>query len=311
MSSSGRSVPWPVALVGAGWLGRELARALHAQVGAPERDAVLATTRSGTWDGAEAPPFVDLHAWDNTRDDAESLRDHIAGARSMVVGWSSGGGDQDRHAVYVDGARKLLDAIDGQGIERIVYLSSTSALPAVDAWLDEDCSAWPVRERGRVQREAETLIAETLTERSVPWVVLRLGGLYGPGRELGRLYRRDPSKPLKGDGRTPTNLIHREDAVASVLAALTLDPDTSCIVHAVDDDHCTRREMYDRLAQCEGLEPPRWEAEGNADVIVGKRVGNRRLKRVLGVELRHPTHLPPEPSKGAAGDAAPPLRLLD
>ena len=291
------SIPWPVAIVGTGWLGRALCHELGRQVGVPGQAGVLATTRSGLWSDGARPPYVELGAWDNIKDDADALRELIAGARSLVVAYSSGGGDQDRHSVYVDGADKVLEAIDGLGLERVVYLSSTSALPSVDAWLDEDCRAWPLTERGKIQREAEEKIAETLSRRETPWVVLRLAGLYGPGRELGRLYKRDPERVFSGDGMTPTNLIHRDDAVACILAALALDRDTSCIVHGVDDDHCTRREIFARLAELEGREAPRWESEPDADALpTGKRVGNRRLKRVLGVQLRHPVHLPPEPS---------------
>lgn len=293
-SSHDSGIRWPVAIVGAGWLGRTLAGELRRQVGAPQRDAVLATTRSGTWgDEDQAPPHVDLAAWDSANDDAAVLRDHIAGARSLVVAWSSGGGDQDRRKVYVEGGHKLLQAIEGLGIERVVYTSSTSALPNVDAWLDEDCRAWPLTERGKVQREAEELFAETLTEREVPWVVLRLGGLYGPGRELGRLYKLEPTRQLKGDGNTPTNLIHRDDAVTALLAALALDREHSAIVHAVDDDHCTRREMYQRLSEHANSPAPVWEKAAPREAVgIGKKVGNRRLKRLLRVELRHPTHLP-------------------
>lgn len=301
MPATFTSIPWPVGIVGAGWLGRALAHALARQVGAPREDAVLATTRSGQWaKGAEEqggpPPHVDLAAWDSGSHDADQLRQHLAGARSVFVAWSSGGGDQDRREVYIEGAKKFLAAIDGLELERVVYASSTSALPNVDAWLDEDCPAWPLKERGKVQREAEELIAETLTARRTPWVVLRFGGLYGPGRDLGRLYKLDPTRQLPGDGNAPTNLIHRDDAVTSILAALTLDPETSAIVHAVDDDHCTRRQMYQRLSELANSPAPVWEKKPPEGVEgIGKRVGNRRLKTLLRVELKHPVHLPEAP----------------
>ena len=64
----------------------------------------------------------------------------------------------------------------------------------------------------------------------------------------------------------------------------------------LDGYRCTTHWNYvERLAQREGREPPRWELEIDEDAVpTGKRVGNRRLKRVLGVQLRHPVHLPPE-----------------
>jgi len=201
------------------------------------------------------------------------------------------GPEQDRRAVYVDGARRLLDETAQQRWERVVYVSSTSALPDLDGWIFEDCDEWPETERGSVQREAEDRIANRCITAGWPWLVIRLGGLYGPGRDLGALYRRRREGPFEGDGHTPTNLIHRDDAVASVLAALRAPAHRTGIVHVVDDDHTPRRDMYERLAQARDASPIDWESPrvpGKAPW--GKRVSNHRMKSWLGVKLDYPTH---------------------
>jgi nucleoside-diphosphate-sugar epimerase len=174
-------------------------------------------------------------------------------------------------------------------LERFVWISSTSALPDLDAELDETCAQWPDDPRGRVQREAETVVLEGCARAGVPAFVLRMGGLYGPGRELERVYGRALAEPLAGDGMTATNLVHREDAVAAIVASLSAPADVGGIVHVVDDDHCARREMIDAVAARLGRPAPAW-AEPAGAAIRGKRVGNARLKAVLGVRLRHPSH---------------------
>jgi nucleoside-diphosphate-sugar epimerase len=207
------------------------------------------------------------------------------------------GGAQDRHALYVAGTDRLLRALGPGALERLVLIGSTSALPDRDAWLDETCDAWPDDERGRVQRLAEAVVVEHATRHAIPWLVLRLGGLYGPGRELDRIYgshgtsRRREGEPLAGDGLSPTNLVHRDDAVAAVLAALAAPSEIRGLIHVVDDDHTPRRIMYARIGTARGAPPVTWaEPMPTPAVPRGKRVSNTRLKAWLGVRLRHPLH---------------------
>lgn len=270
-----------VGLVGGGFLGMALARALG--------PGTVVATRSGQWREDEPPQGVDMHALDLTAGTLElgPLRDcdalHIAVAPGSRTG--------DRRALYVEGTRRLLAQSGRTGWKRIVYVSSTSALPAVDGWVFESDPRRPDAERGQVQRDAEDLVLALETEHGIPTLVLRLGGLYGPGRALGRLYRKRRDGPLAGDGNVPTNLIHLEDAVQASLAALVAPAHVGGVVHGVDDDHTTRRVMYDAVAKAQGLDPLEWEHPiGPANAPVGKRVSNLRLKLELGVRLKHPEH---------------------
>jgi len=273
-------LPAPIAIVGAGYLGTAVAAALPVPA--------IATTRSGRWhDTTPPPPGVVVHALD-----VSPLRP----ARAAVIAYAPGG-TQDRHALYVDGTARLLRAWGAGMLERLVFIGSTSALPDRDAWLDETCDAWPDDERGRVQRRAEQVVIEHASRHGIPWLVLRLGGLYGPERGLARIYgshgtsRRREGAPLPGDGFSPTNLVHRDDAVAAVLAALAAPREIQGVVHVVDDDHTPRRTMYARIAAARGAEPVTWaEPVPSPAVPRGKRVGNARLKAWLGVRLAHPLH---------------------
>lgn len=276
----------PVAVVGAGFLGGPLAAALPAPV--------LATTRSGTWSTGPVPAGIEVRRLDVLADPPDALAQALAGARALVVCYAPGR-DQDRRALYVEGTRRLLAAALATGVRRLVYTSSTSALPDRDDWLDDDCPEWPSEPRGRVQREAEALVAETCARADLPWLVLRLGGLYGPGRELFRLYRDTPGAVLPGDGMQATNLIHRDDALAAVLAALAAPPELRGVINVVDDDHTPRREIFARLAGLRDAPPPTWERSPTTSTSIGKRVRNDRMKSLLGLRLTHPRHTPGDP----------------
>lgn len=274
------TAPDPIAIVGAGYLGAAVARALPGPV--------LALTRSGRWREGAVPPGVRVLALDlcDPGLDPGPLRS----ARALVL-CVAPGRTQDRRALYVDGTRRLLERLGAGRLERLVWVGSTSALPDRDAWLDERCDAPPGTERGRVQRAAEQVVVAHAQQCGIPWLVLRLGGLYGPGRALARIYRRPKEGPLPGDGMAPTNLVHRDDAVAAVCAALTLAPARTGVVHVVDDDHTPRRYMYARIAQAEGRAPVEWaEPVAPGTLPRGKRVSNRRLKDWLGLRLQVPLH---------------------
>ena len=174
---------------------------------------------------------------------------------------------------------------------RLIYTSSTSALPSVDRELDESCDEWPESERGRIQREAEETIRTGCERAAIPWIILRLAGLYGPGRGLERLYRWEDGVPLSGDGAAPTNLVHLDDVCRAIEAGLALGRDTGGIVHVCDDDHSTRRQVFADLARRTGQSEPLWELPETEPR--GKVVCNRRLKEFLGIHLSHPHRLHP------------------
>ncbi len=277
----------PVAVIGAGFLGRPLARALP--------PPVLAISRTGTWPEGPVPEDIHLHALDLLSADPAALARALAPARSLVI-CVAAGRTQDRRAVYLDGTARLLAACAGRPLARVVYTSSTSALPDHDGWIDDDCPDPPAEPRGQIQRAAEDLVRARCEAERWPWCILRLAGLYGPGRELFRLYRDDPGAVQPGDGMQATNLIHRDDAVAACLAALALDPRHSAVVNVCDDDHRPRRAMFAALARAAGRPEPRWELPPAAPH--GKQVRNERLKQLLGVRLRHPLHALPDLSPG-------------
>lgn len=281
----------PVAIVGAGFLGHAIAQHL----GGP----AWLCSRSGRARGEPIAGVTEL-ALDLTSDalDPSALSD----AEQLVIAVAPGRGG-DRHALYVEGTRRLLARLEAS-LRRIVFVGSTSALPDIDGWVFEDCAHEPDTPRGRVQRQAEAVVLQAGRARSVPTLVLRLGGLYGPGRELGRIYRSHGDAPLPGHGWSPTNLVHQSDAVTAVLAALAAPAHCTGIVHVVDDDHVPRRRMYEALARQAGATPVQFAEPMPSDRIPrGKRVANGRMKAWLGVRLAHPTH---GGALGAPGAGLPP-----
>jgi len=207
----------------------------------------------------------------------------------FAVGYDRSSG-ATRREVYVDGLGAVLDAVPAE-TRRVVLISSTGVYGQNDGSLvDEESPCRPTREGGRLMLAAEEVLkSHPLGARSI---VLRLAGLYGPGR-IPRLADLLTGRPIAASESGHLNLIHVDDAAAVVVAAErhARPPQT----YAVSDGHPTRRrDFYLRLGELFGAASPQFiERPGEpAPTRVGsdKRVDNRRMLAELGVRLRYPSY---------------------
>ncbi len=115
--------------------------------------------------------------------------------------------------------------------------------------------------------------------------VLRLAGIYGPGR-VGLLRRVLDGSAWTGRLTSWSNLVHRDDAAALALHLLA-HPAPPPVVHGADDDPVPRRVLLEALSELLGCVvpdlPPQIPAPSD-----GKRVRNRSLHD-LGYPLLHPS----------------------
>lgn len=174
-------------------------------------------------------------------------------------------------AVFVDGLRHLLDAVGSPGLQRLLFVSSSAVYGEHgDAWVDEQTPPAPPGFNGRVLLEAERHASERASS-----VVLRLAGLYGPGRMqlIERLRSGAVCVPRKQAHWA--NRIHVDDAAAAIVHLLLL-PDPSPLYLGVDNTPLPLDVLYDDLARRVHAPLP---AEGEAPVGVGsKRLSNARLR---------------------------------
>ncbi len=191
-------------------------------------------------------------------------------------------------AAYVDGLRNVLDAVDRQAVPptRILFVSSTAVYPdAAGAVVDESTPTVPTRFSGRVLLEAEDLLLARAEQATA--TVLRLGGIYGPGRT--RLIDQVRSgKAMIPDQPKHTNRIHRDDAAAMIVHLATMAGRPAPVYLGVDDDAAEYGEVLRFLAATlHRPEPPVGPAsDGGAG---DKRCSNRRI-RSTGFEFAYPSY---------------------
>jgi nucleoside-diphosphate-sugar epimerase len=206
----------------------------------------------------------------------------------VVVALAAGSRDPDEYrATYVDGLRNVLDGIDRSGATpRIVVVSSTAVYDVSDgSEVTEETPAVGGTPTAAVLVEAEAL----LRERAPGAVLLRLSGIYGPGRErLIDQVRSGSARLAPADGTSPhTNRIHRDDAAAAIVHLATSD-DPAPTYLGTDDEPVRLDDVLRFLA--DELDVPAPESGPAADRQAGgdKRLSNALL-RSTGFSFRYPT----------------------
>ena len=220
--------------------------------------------------------------------------------------------------VYAGGVRNVLSALAKarQDSRRFVYVSTTGVYgDAAGKWVDEGTPPAPAREGARASLAAEeALCGSHLASRAV---VLRMGGLYGPGR-VPFLDKLRAGEPIPAPQQGWLNLIHVDDAAAAVLAAAEgafNGLPGPHVVNVVDDEPVERGEYYGEVARLIGADPPRFAPPDPAShraVRAGtnRRISNARLHSMLDVTLSYPNYRaglksiltgPPTLGGGAAG----------
>ena len=271
-------------IFGCGYLGRRVAgRWLE------RGHKVFVVTRSPERARSLAEEGLDPIVADVTRPDslsrlpaAETVLYSIGYDRSAAV---------SRHGVQVAGLGAVLDALPDE-TGRICYISSTAVYGnAAGASVDEDTPCRPDRESGRIVLAAEGLLrAHPLGRRAV---VLRLAGLYGPGR-IPPVQDLISGRPIPVAADAVVNLIHVDDAAEVVLAAETMAKPP--VTYVVSDGHpVPRREFYRYLAKLLHLPPPAFvdpdPGQGEPPRGSGnKRVSNARMLKELNVTLAYPSY---------------------
>jgi len=203
-----------------------------------------------------------------------------------AVGFDRSGG-HDKRAVYVSGLRYALTAI-GSRIDHLIYISSTSVY-GQDAgeWVDENSLCVPISEGGRICLDAEQVVRETvaLHRGEIRATILRLAGIYGPGRLIGRADQLHRREPLSGRPDAWLNLIHVDDAVQAVvqLAQSAANPE---LLLLADEHPLQRQEFYGRLAELLGAPSPVFAP--TTETSLNKRCDSSLIRRELPLQLRYP-----------------------
>jgi nucleoside-diphosphate-sugar epimerase len=272
-----------VLVAGAGWLGSALSRALAGQ-----GHRVTAIRRDPARAAALASPGVEPLALDLCAPDAAERLPRDVDA---VVACQAAGADglEAYRRAYVDATRMLVTSLRSTGRGgRILYTGSTGVFGQRDGSdVDESTPPMPTSPTAEVLVEAERIVLGGAPS-GVEGVVLRLSGLYGPGRNWPVDRVRGGQIAIgPGDG-TWLNLCHLDDAVTAVLAALERGR-PGRVYHATDAEPVRRRDLASWVAGRLGIPTPHLPDGARAPGLPDRRIHGERSRAELGIALRHPS----------------------
>jgi len=182
--------------------------------------------------------------------------------------------------------------------ERIVYMSATSVYSATDgSVVTEQSPAVPASAMGKRRLDAERAFREYGAAFGVPLVILRVSGIYGPGRlPLMQISQGQPL--LREEESGPSNRIHADD-LARICIAAAEQGDDSEIFNVSDGHPCSMTDYFNACADALGMprqpQISREEARSAMSPLMfsytteTRVVDSSRMFSRLGITLVYPT----------------------
>lgn len=262
-------------IIGLGYLGSRVAR-LWTESGLQ----VLATTRSRHRFESIRRMGVEPVHWD-----VNVGGDRLPSVQTVLydVGFDRSQG-RDRRQVYVEGLENTLAHLPRP--ERFIYISTTGVYgDHAGAWVDETTPTRPLDESGQVCLAAEQVLWDFAATNHWAAVVLRLAGIYGPGRLIGA-DRLRAGEAIAGDPEGCLNLIHVEDAARAVECARLRG--RAGETYLVSDGHpVVRRDFYAHLAGFVGAPEPKFDPGSASRYRGDRKVSNRKMMEELRPNLAY------------------------
>ncbi|HSX26172.1 MAG TPA: SDR family oxidoreductase [Chlamydiales bacterium] len=266
-----------IAIIGCGYIGSEIA-ALWSKKG----HHVTATTRSPE----RLPELTKVaqKALVLKGNDEEELVPLLAGNDIILVTVAA-----DNPEVYESAYLHTAQLFRHLALEmdlplHLIYTSSTSVYGDHHGlWVDETSDLHAKAEQARLLTEAEKMY---LSLQDLGWhvCILRLAEIYGPGRELSKRVHQLEGHTLPGTGEHYTNMIHKNDCISAIDYALRHHLEG--IFNVADDDHPTRKELYDLISHKFRLPKVKWDPSLTSLHSGNKRISNHKIKSE-GFSFRH------------------------
>ncbi len=254
-------------------------------------------------------PELEL-AWGTTRSADQSAAIEENGAKALT--WSGEGRDELIRESLLRATHVLVSIAPGEDGDRVLnawrsdiadirpaaicYLSTVGVYgDHGGAWVDEETVCRPVSKRSKLRLAAEAAWTAFGQETSIPVSIIRLAGIYGPGRGPFQKLKTGTSRRIIKPGQV-FNRIHADDIAQ--IAAAALRQRANGVFNGADDEPAPPQDVITFAAGLLGIEPPPEVAFGDAEMTPmartfygeNKRVRNDRIKRALGVALKFPTY---------------------
>jgi nucleoside-diphosphate-sugar epimerase len=206
---------------------------------------------------------------------------------------ASGSGGEGYRSAYLEATRSIIRWLVRTPPKKYVYTSSTGVYAQDDGSLVTEMDpADPTTETGRVLIETEQELLQAFRNTGFPAMILRIAGIYGPGRGYWLRQFLAGEARLEGRGERHLNMVHRDDVAGAIVAALEKGR-AGEIYNVCDNEPVSQLECFRWLAGVFGQPKPP-SVQGARDqtrrrTATNKRISNRKLRQELGYVFKYPT----------------------
>jgi nucleoside-diphosphate-sugar epimerase len=267
-----------VAILGCGYVGKTVARYWSRE---RNFEVMATTTTPKKVRSIKAIPAEVMVLKGNDRD---GLKSFIRDQEILLV--CLGSRQTSYSETYLETAQTLVSVLKyNSSVRQVIYTGSYALYGDCNGeWVDETLPIDPVTSKEEVLAQTEeVLLSASTDDRRV--CIFRLGGIYGPDRELVKIFGRVAGTTLPGTGLEMGNWIHLDDIVRAIEFAR--QQQLQGIYNLVDDDRVTRRDLIDRVLSKHKLLAVTWDESSESNRSINVKVSNQKLKK-FGYSFVHP-----------------------
>jgi nucleoside-diphosphate-sugar epimerase len=260
-----------ISLLGCGWLGFPLALNLISR-GFNVKGSTTSPEKIPVLKASGIDPM--LVQFDKSYPDPDLTK--LLDGDILIVSVPPGRRNVDGPDNYKRMGEILTEQVPGSSISKIIFISSTSVYSDSNSVLTEISEISPQTASAKVIAEIE----KSLLALPIQVIILRLAGLFGPGRSPGRFFSGKTNIP---NGLAPVNMIHQEEVVSLINSLIDSDSAKGIYIGSTPS-HPTKEEFYTLAAHIDKLPEPDFIPEK----LSWKIVNSERVENELGFSFKFP-----------------------
>lgn len=231
-----------ISILGCGWLGVPLAKHFI-QRGIQVKGSVTSTDKFDLLSHSGILPFrIVVSDTEVIMDDPDFFHADV-----LIISIPPARTD-DVEQVFPSQIRRLIPFIHYSGIQKVIFISSTSVYPEQNQVAREDDRLPPDKASGKALLEAENLMRE---QTGFKTTIIRFGGLIGVNRNPARFLLKS-SQPIDD---VPVNLIHQDDCI-EVISGIIQQNLWGETLNACCPEHPMKKDFYGKAALQSGYTLP-------------------------------------------------------
>ena len=190
------------------------------------------------------------------------------------------------HQTYLGTATNLVTALqNNRTVKQVIYTGSYGILGnKKGAWTDEMAQVTPTNKNSEILAETEEVLLSANSAKS-KICILRLAGIYGPGRELINIFKKSAGTTRAGAGKDYSNWVHLADIVNGI--ELVRLKQLAGIYNLNCDEPLETREFFHRLFTAHNLPAISWNPELESNRPYNLKLSNKKIKDA-GLNLIYP-----------------------